>query len=89
MWKKKFILPAFFIPFVLFGCFYSYIALNYLSKLPPAFHQPPDLAYAVFVSFLDMGVAGGLGSLVVFSLLCKLITWIRSFKLPFFKVSEP
>ncbi len=76
MWNSGNIKLAFFIPFLLVGSIYSFFALTYLNTLPSQLHEPLDMIYAVFVSFIDMGTTGGVTGLILLSLASKLIPWI-------------
>lgn len=80
MWTERNIKLTFFIPFLLGGALYSYFALRYLYGLPPALHQPLDVVYAVYVSYLDMGITVGISAVTALSLFVKLRTLFSSGK---------
>lgn len=72
MWNRKNITIAFVVPFVIGGIVFSFFALAYMNSLAEPLKQPIDLAYAVFVSFLDMGTVCGVASVTCLNLVSKI-----------------
>lgn len=80
MWTERYIKLTFFIPFLLGGALYSYFALRYLYSLPSNLHQPLDVVYAVYVSYLDMGVTFGISAVMALSIFVKLRSFFHRVK---------
>ncbi|MBK9144898.1 MAG: hypothetical protein IPM23_20595 [Candidatus Melainabacteria bacterium] len=72
MLTRKIFLAVFIPAFTIAGLYFSSLAFAHIDSLPARLHLPWDYAYAVVVAFSDMGVAAGVASLVVASVILKL-----------------
>jgi|AGTN01.1.fsa_nt_gi hypothetical protein len=63
---------AFAVPFVIAGIWFAVVSVNYqMTALPSVMVRPIDIIYGIVLAFVDIGLAAGLTSLVVLSLVRK------------------
>lgn len=80
---------AFVVPFVSAGICFAVISVAYqLHDLPPIMVRPIDIIYGIVLAFVDIGTSAGLVSLVILSVIRKLLQ-ITSVKELFQKVLSP
>lgn len=75
---RKIFLAVFIPAFTIAGLYFSSLAFAHIDSLPARLHLPWDYAYAVVVSFSDMGLATGLACLVAASVILKLKFWVEA-----------
>lgn len=70
--NEKKLLLYFLVPYLLGGTYFAVSAFMYLKQLPSELNGSLDYFYAITLAYQDMGIACGIGGLVVFDLMMKI-----------------
>jgi hypothetical protein len=74
---SKTMLLTFFISFFAGGIWFSIVAINYLNSLPSIIVSLYDRIYAVYLAFLDMGLAFAVGAVAILCFSRQVISAIK------------
>lgn len=73
-------LSTFLIPLLCGGIVFSILANNYLNTLPKMIVTPYDRLYAIFLAFVDMGLACGIAALTILCFVRQVLGAVKRFR---------